>query len=993
MSEVFVSYSRENLAFVRSLSEALQARNRECWVDLEGLLAGEEFWLRIQSAVEHADTFAFVITPDSVASTYCRRELDHAISHNKRIIPLLRHDVPEADLPSALSSRQWIFCREEDDFEAALNALVACIDADPEWVREHTRILVRAREWEAARRDSSRLLRGDDLESAELWLGAVGDRAEPRPTSLQSEYIAASRQGARRRQRTLITALAAGLLVAITLATTAFLQRQEALRQQKIAEEQRNIAVSRELSTSAVAQLPVDPERSILLAIEAVAAAPTPEADSALRKALLQSHVFHVLPGDGNWILGISFSADGRLLLTEGNDARVWEVDTGRRKTVLGDHPDGVYSSDFSADGRRIVTTAKSGRVAWVWNAADGRLLHTLAGHEDFVRTADFAPRGNRIATGSYDGTVRVWDADTGALLAVLEGHGGRVERVVFHDSGRWLLSEGEGTVRSWDARSGESVAVFGREADPSQRAVLTPEGAQVLTTHAGGLLRVWDLEYLDSPVEIGPTAIDFSHTAIGPRRERLVTVYRDFAQLWDLKENRVVGSLTGHRDYVRSASFSPDGRAVVTASDDGTGRIWRSSDGRVMRLLRGHTAAVRLARFSHDGRLIATASEDSSARIWRAETDPDEVVFDSADRLYKGAFSSDGTRVALAGVNPKGLIVDLERNARRWLTGHRSSLARSVQFSADGSTVLTRDAGGTAILWNADSGAPIRTLGGGRDAIAAATVGAKGAPIAAGMRDGRVLLWRSITAEQALELPKRHPVDVISLSFDPDGRRLVTASEDGVVHLWDVEAATLIRVLTGHENWVWVTAFSPDGSQALTADGKGRVRIWEAQGGALEHELRGHTNGVLDAVFSPDGRRVATAAHDDLVKIWDTGSGEQVGELRGHTQSVRGVDFSPDGQWLVTAGDDGTARIWNAATGETIEILEGHTDMVTSARFSPDGRKILTTSHDGTAQLHVCEVCRPLDKLVEFARTRVTRPLSREERQRFLHEPALAAP
>ena len=233
--EVFISYSRKDKEFVRRLDEALQTRGREAWVDWEGIRPTEEFMQAIYGAIEGADTFVFVLTPDSVASEVCAREIAHAASHNKRMVPIVARDVDAKAVPEPLAKLNWIFSRASDDLEAAAGLLVSALDTDLEWVHAHTRLLTRAIEWEANKKSNSFVLRGEDLRSAERWLAEGGAQEERQPTALQTEYIIASRKAAARRQRIILAAVTCGAVVALILATVAWKQRTKAVAQEKIA--------------------------------------------------------------------------------------------------------------------------------------------------------------------------------------------------------------------------------------------------------------------------------------------------------------------------------------------------------------------------------------------------------------------------------------------------------------------------------------------------------------------------------------------------------------------------------------------------------------------------------------------------------------------------------------------------------------------------------------------------------------------------------------
>ena len=173
----------------------------------------------IYGAIEGADTFIFVLTPDSIASVVCGREIAHAAANNKRMVPIVAREVNAKAVPEALAKLNWIFCRDGDDFEKATDTLISALDTDLKWVHAHTRLLTRAIEWNANGKNNSFVLRGEDLRSAEQWLAEAGAQKERQPTALQTEYIIASRKAAARRQRITLGAVTFALVVAIALAS------------------------------------------------------------------------------------------------------------------------------------------------------------------------------------------------------------------------------------------------------------------------------------------------------------------------------------------------------------------------------------------------------------------------------------------------------------------------------------------------------------------------------------------------------------------------------------------------------------------------------------------------------------------------------------------------------------------------------------------------------------------------------------------------------
>ncbi|MGG6267846.1 TIR domain-containing protein [Leptolyngbya sp. AN03gr2] len=193
MRDVFISYSRKDKPFVEKLHHALEAQNRDAWVDWDDIPLTAKWWQEIQRGIEGANTFVFVMSDDSVKSKVCQEEIDHAVQHNKRLVPIVyREDFEMAKVHPKLSQHNWLFFRQTDEFETGLNALLNAIETDLEYVRSHTRILERAIEWQEQKRNESFGLKGEELRSAEAWL-VQGETKEPKPTELQQNYIRASR--------------------------------------------------------------------------------------------------------------------------------------------------------------------------------------------------------------------------------------------------------------------------------------------------------------------------------------------------------------------------------------------------------------------------------------------------------------------------------------------------------------------------------------------------------------------------------------------------------------------------------------------------------------------------------------------------------------------------------------------------------------------------------------------------------------------------------
>ena len=148
MADVFISYSRKDIEFAQHIHQELETRDRQPWVDWQDIPPSAEWLDEVYAGIQEADTFLFIISPDSVVSEICTLEIEHAVQHNKRLVPVVLYDVSDDKVHSAMSAHNWVFLREEDDFNTNFELLIDALDTDLEYVKEHTRLLTRAIEWD-----------------------------------------------------------------------------------------------------------------------------------------------------------------------------------------------------------------------------------------------------------------------------------------------------------------------------------------------------------------------------------------------------------------------------------------------------------------------------------------------------------------------------------------------------------------------------------------------------------------------------------------------------------------------------------------------------------------------------------------------------------------------------------------------------------------------------------------------------------------------------
>ncbi|HUU98493.1 MAG TPA: protein kinase, partial [Phycisphaerae bacterium] len=453
----------------------------------------------------------------------------------------------------------------------------------------------------------------------------------------------------------------------------------------------------------------------------------------------------------------------------------------------------------------------------WEWY----HLLHlsdlskrTYRGHEGWVQCVAFSPDGRRIVSGSWDGTLRVWEADTPKEVHAIRAGQGHVICVAFSLDGRLIASAGDdGAVEIWDAHTGKPISPpLGGFGNVVGAVAFSSDGRLIASAGDDGAVKIWDAHTgKEIPPPLREHGAHPQRVAFSPDNRLVVSGGSDGTlKVWDLNTRQeVLPRLPGHDKRIRAIAFSPDKikRLLVSGSDDGQLKLWDLDAGRqIPPLLSGHKGAVRGVAFSPDGTRIVSCGEDRLLRVW-------DVISGAEVATFRG----------------------------------HDHVVTSVAFSPDGSEIVTGSDDRTLKIWDPNTPTEPLTLRGHEGAVRAVAFSPDGTRIVSASDDRKLRVWNAATGQEVLLPLRGHDEPVSAVAFSPDGKRIVSASQDGTVRIWDAnKGREVLLPLRGHEGMVNGVAFSPDGSRIVSGGADKVLRIWDANTGSeIGPPLRGHQGHV----------------------------------------------------------------------------------------------------------------------------------------------------
>jgi len=479
----------------------------------------------------------------------------------------------------------------------------------------------------------------------------------------------------------------------------------------------------------------------------------------------------------------------------------------------------------------------------------------------------------------------------------------------------------------------------------------------------------VFDLQTGNTQMHWSYPAWIFSLT-FSPDGQSILAGYADAkAILWQL-DGTPKFVFAEHISKVSTVAFSPDGSTIVTASYDKSIILWDAHTGNKLNRISGDTVIefkgkFTSANYSPDGKAIALGDDAGNVLIWDYMNGP--IYYSRLQDKHQNfvlsvEFSPDGSKIVSSSADSSIVLWKFDGSLQKINTLDISKYqpgvwVRSVRFLPNGSELLAALSDGTILLWDIHSLQVIQRLGGHHGEVESLSVSSDGDFAISGARDGEVRFWDLRVFESLADIGVsptfQGNFEINSMKFTDDGKQLIGGAANGYVYILDTNTKSIIDSWMAYPNQIAISeiALTPDNSKLITAGSNGQAILWNLNNHQLITEFSKIGSNMHTTDISPDGKIAIVGYTNGEITLVSLIPGEdtQSCTLNGHTNSVNSVRFSPNGKFAVSGANDYTVIMWDLATCKKQGILFRHDSWVTALAFSPDGKLLASASGDGT--------------------------------------------
>jgi WD40 repeat protein len=609
-------------------------------------------------------------------------------------------------------------------------------------------------------------------------------------------------------------------------------------------------------------------------------------------------------------------------------------------------HTDAVYAVAISQDGKYVATGSFDNTIK-LWEAATGTEVKTFGGpqgHQKMVLSVAFSNDGTMIASGSADNTLKVWDVPVSSPLRALAAADAVTAVALTADSTKLATGGHDGQVKIFNAADFKELFKLDGHQGPVRGVAFSANGQILASAGADKTLRFWNVANGQLIAAVGAHSGPVNAVLIHPNNAAAYSAGDDgLVKFWTLPPVPTK-PLPAHSAPITAMFLSPDGNQVLTASADKTVRQTLTA-GKELRTLTGPAAAVTSVTLNAAGNFVAAGTADNRVFLWNAaDGKPVTQVLAHGSAVTGVSFHQQGTLLT-AGADGLVKTWAMPPVPTRSLTHPDAALV--CVPSADGKKLFTGSADKILRVWDLAKLTIERQYAGHTGPVSAVAVSANGQLLASGSDDGSIRFWSQATGKET-DILQGHPGTVTALALNPAGTQLLSTGADGRVKLWQLPLAAPKAL--AHPDQVACLALSGDGNKIVTGGTDKIVRLWDIAKAAKERDFPGATLPITSVALGADGKLLAAGSADKTLHLWTTGDAKALHKIT-LPAVAQAVAVSPDGKTVAAGLSDNSIKLLEPLKGKELKALTGHKGAVTALAYSPKSDLLFSASADKTVQ------------------------------------------